>query len=129
MSLLGSFADKINLYLLEYFQTLVLPLQVRRLRRSVCKRRTKYHYDFRLYFGSPFSSMSRRNNGGGAGLSPLRGNRRPLPLSPERLALRQRLPAGSVYLWAANFDGTDDFEDGTSPSNVIVGWIVLLVRC
>ena len=38
--------------------------------------------------------------------------------SSDRDTLQKRLPANSVYLWAAGLDGAD-------ASSAIVGWIVL----
>ena len=40
--------------------------------------------------------------------------------SSDRDTLEKRLPASSVYLWAAGLDGAD-------ASSAIVGWIVLVV--
>ena len=40
--------------------------------------------------------------------------------SLDQDSLQERLPGGSVYLWAAKLDGA-------SSSDVVVGWTVLLV--
>ena len=47
-------------------------------------------------------------------------NETPGRSSSDRDTLQKRLPADSVYLWAAGLDGAD-------ASSAIVGWVVLVV--